>query len=109
MKNLFATLQQKIIALDGNILIKPLPTYFSFKLQYIDSSWDFEDEEIKRIHENYSKQQKAYINKPILSKQQLEEEIRSLNQTIQTHLNTIQTLNEQMIAIYVLNNNSFPS
>jgi predicted transport protein len=43
MKNLFATLQQKIIALDGNILIKPLPTYFSFKLQKNDKLRSFAD------------------------------------------------------------------
>ena len=48
MKNLFVTLEQKIIALDDNILIKTLPTYFSFKLQKNDQLRSFADVSVNK-------------------------------------------------------------
>ena len=47
---------------------------FKFDLKFIESSYDLEDEEIEQIKTNYNKRQKAYLNKPVLTKEQLEEQ-----------------------------------
>jgi hypothetical protein len=47
---------------------------FKFDLKFFESSYGLEDEEINKIQTNYNNKQKAYLNKPVLTKQQLEEQ-----------------------------------
>ena len=47
---------------------------FKFELKFIESSYEFGNDEIKQIQTNYDNKQKAYLNKLVLTKAQLEEQ-----------------------------------
>ena len=47
---------------------------FKFDLKFFESSYGLEDEEINKIQTNYDNRKQAYLNKPVLTKQQLEEQ-----------------------------------
>jgi hypothetical protein len=47
---------------------------FKFDLKFFESSYGLEDEEIKKIQTNYDNRKQVYLNKPVLTKQQLEEQ-----------------------------------
>ena len=47
---------------------------FKFDLKFFESSYELEDEEIKKIQTNYDNRKQVYLNKPVLTKQQLEEQ-----------------------------------